>query len=438
MRDNSRVPDGPDQAQFTPADVTPADWVAALRVLRAVHRDPVLADDQAEFRTLVAGVNRQGRKHARARQVRPEPSRTGPSCYVCKARYEQAHSSNPALCQTCGEFNAAKRGGRTDLRGRVAVLTGGRVKIGYETSLRLLRDGARVIVTTRFPHDAARRYARETDVADWQHRLSLYGLDLRDLRAVQAFIDHLHASEAHLDILINNAAQTISRPAEFYAHLEAGERQALPGLETGIEVRQGAPSAVLDSSSATDHAGALSAYFPPGLLDADGQQLDLRPVNSWSLALPQVSTRELLEVHLVNAAAPFMLCAGLQVLLLASPHARRFIVNVSAMEGQFGRRHKTERHPHTNMAKAALNMLTRTSGPELARSGLYMTSVDTGWVTNEHPHPTAERMAGLGFSTPLDVIDGAARVYDPVVSGLNEPGRPYAGVFLKDYRPYAW
>lgn len=436
MSENVRVPNGPDQVQFSPAELTSADWVAALRVLRAVHRAPVLADDQAEFRTLVAGVNRLGRKHARAQQTQPEAPRNAkwPSCYVCKGRYEHPHPSNPALCPTCGDFSVAKRGGRTDLRGRLAVLTGGRVKIGYETSLRLLRDGARVIVTTRFPHDAARRYAAEADVADWQGRLSLYGLDLRDLRAVQAFVDHLHATEAHLDILINNAAQTISRPGDFYAHLHSGERQALPGVGAAIEVQRGAPLAALD-----DHlTDALAHYFPPGVLDADGQQLDLRPVNSWSLALPQVSTREMLEVHLVNAAAPFMLCAGLQPLLLASPHERRFIVNVSAMEGQFGRRHKTERHPHTNMAKAALNMLTRTSGPDLARSGLYMTSVDTGWVTNEHPHPTAERMAGLGFTTPLDVIDGAARVYDPVVSGLNEPGKPYAGVFLKNYRPYAW
>jgi len=212
-------------------DLTPQDWEAARRVLKAVLRDPALADPQPEFRTLVAGVNRLGRKHARQQGVQALPAppvgRDRPPCYICKARYDRPHPSNPSLCPSCGEFNFARRSLRADLTGRVAVLTGGRVKIGFETSLKLLRDGARVIVTTRFPQDAARRYAREADVADWQARLTLYGLDLRDLRGVQTFIGHLKATEPHLDLLINNAAQTISRPPAFYAHLLEGERQAM-------------------------------------------------------------------------------------------------------------------------------------------------------------------------------------------------------------------
>ncbi|WP_407569444.1 SDR family NAD(P)-dependent oxidoreductase [Deinococcus altitudinis] len=429
-------------------DLTSQDWETARRVLKAVLRDPALADLQPEFRTLVAGVNRLGRKHARQQQVLalpPAPVRRDlPPCYICKARHDQRHPSNPSLCPSCGEVNSNRRSARADLSGRVAVLTGGRVKIGYQASLKLLRDGARVIVTTRFPKDAARRYAQEPDVAEWQGRLSLYGLDLRDLRAVQGFIDHLRATEAHLDILINNAAQTISRPPEFYAHLLGGERQApstlppaspIPSAAVGLQILHPAQLAMIEG---TGQRAALDHHFPPGELDADGQQLDLRPGNSWSALLSEVGTREMLEVQLVNASAPFMLCSGLRGLLLASPFERRFIVNVSAMEGQFARRSKTDRHPHTNMAKAALNMLTRTSGPDLAKSGIYMTSVDTGWVTNENPHPKAERMAGLGFVPPLDVIDGASRIYHPIVSGLLQQGRPLFGVFLKDYRPYAW
>ena len=417
-------------------DPTPTDWEAAQRVLRAVLRDPALADDRAEFRTLVAGVNRAGRKHARQQAVPPaDVPRSGslPRCYICKDRFALPHPANPALCPACGTLNAHKRSARTDLTGRTVVLTGGRVKIGYALSLKLLRDGARVIVTTRFPQDAARRYAQEPDVADWQDRLALYGLDLRDLRGVQAFIRHLHETEPHLDLLINNAAQTIARPQEFYAHLLDGERQALPQEQAGLRILN--PSALL---RAEESSAALQAYFPSGALDADGQQIDLRPENSWSARLQDVSLRELLEVQLVNSSAPFLLCTGLLPLLRRSPFPRRFVVNVSAMEGQFTRRSKTERHPHTNMAKAALNMLTRTSGPDLAPDGIYMTSVDTGWITNEHPHPKAVRMEGLGFRPPLDIVDGAARIYDPVVVGLNEPQTPPYGVFLKDYRPYPW
>lgn len=419
-------------------DLTTADWETAHRVLRAVLRDPALADAQPEFRTLVAGVNRLGRKHARQQQGLREPAQDrgqpGPRCYICKARFTVPHPSNGALCPDCGARNALKRTARVDLTGRTAVLTGGRVKIGYAASLKLLRDGARVIVTTRFPQDAARRYAREPDAQEWLGRLALYGLDLRDLRGVQAFIEHLQRTEPHLDILINNAAQTISRPQQFYAHLLEGERQGLPAGESGLQILH--PSSLLSEDGVA--SGALAQYFPAGELDTDGQQLDLRPENSWSARLEDVGLRELLEVQLVNSSAPFLLCTGLLPLLRRSPFTRRFIVNVSAMEGQFTRKSKTERHPHTNMAKAALNMLTRTSGPDLATEGIYMTSVDTGWVTNENPYPKAVSMAGLGFTTPLDVIDGASRIYDPVVEGLREAQTPAFGVFLKDYRPYPW
>lgn len=422
-------------------DLTPQDWEAAQRVLRAVLRDPGLAEHQTQFKTLVAGVNRLGRKFSR-QQERLEPSAapTEPAtshlarCYICKRRRAEAHATHPALCPSCGAFNAAKRLGRADLSGRVAVLTGGRIKIGYETSLKLLRDGARVIVTSRFPQDAARRYALEPDAATWHGRLDLYRLDLRDLRAVQAFVDHLHATEPHLDLLINNAAQTIARPRAFYAHLLAGEAPARPPAG-GMRVFGPVPT---DRPAPQPTDAVLASYFPAGALDADGQQLDLRPSNSWSALLADIGPRELLEVQLANAVAPFMLCSGLRPLLLASPFERRFIVNVSAMEGQFAQRRKSQRHPHTNMAKAALNMLTRTSGPELARDGIYMTSVDTGWVSNQQPHPRAARMTEQGFVPPLDMTDAASRVYDPVVVGLTRPQTPYFGVLLKDYRPYPW
>jgi NAD(P)-dependent dehydrogenase (short-subunit alcohol dehydrogenase family) len=166
--------------------------------------------------------------------------------------------------------------------------------------------------------------------------------------------------------------------------------------------------------------------------------LDLRPRNSWRLRLGQIDTIEMLEVLLVNAAAPFILTNRLLPLLERSTHARRFIVNVSAMEGQFARNSKLPDHPHTNMAKAALNMLTRTSAGDLAERGIYMNSVDTGWITDEKPAHDAERVREQdGFYTPLDVIDGAARVYDPIAGGLGD-AEPLFGQFLKDYRPYPW
>ena len=181
------------------------------------------------------------------------------------------------------------------------------------------------------------------------------------------------------------------------------------------------------------NAGRIAAQTA---IDAGGLVPDLHPVNSWTQRVDEVDPLELLEVQLCNSTAPFILISRLRPALAASPARRTYVVNVSAMEGVFGRGYKGPGHPHTNMAKAALNMLTRTSAAELLTDGILMTSVDTGWITDERPHPTKMRLADEGFHAPLDLVDGAARVYDPIVRG--EAGEDLYGVFLKDYPPSAW
>ena len=145
-------------------------------------------------------------------------------------------------------------------------------------------------------------------------------------------------------------------------------------------------------------------------------------------------------MQLCNQIAPFLLVSRLRPSLRAAVErgARRaYVVNVSAMEGQFSRRYKGPGHPHTNMAKAALNMLTRTSASELFTTDqILMTAVDTGWITDERPHQTKLDIAAEGWHAPLDLVDGAARVYDPIVRG--EAGEDLYGVFLKDYEPHPW
>ncbi|WP_062348781.1 SDR family NAD(P)-dependent oxidoreductase [Herbidospora yilanensis] len=352
-------------------------------------------------------------------------------CYVCKAVYGQVHSVYHLLCPACAEENLTRRTARCDLRGRRALVTGGRVKIGFQTALKLLRDGAEVFVTTRFPADAARRYAAVPDAAEWLDRLHVHGVDLLDLPGVAGLLESVHARFDHLDVLVNNAAQTIRRPAAYHREVRAAESLPLEGPATRISVTTGVSPAALARPDAAP--GELEALFPAGLLDETGEPLDLRDRNSWSLRLHEVDAAEWLEVQLVNSFAPFLLTSRLRGLLEASPHPDRYVVQVSAMEGSFSRANKTVRHPHTNMAKAALNMLTRTAAPDYAASGIHMNSVDTGWCTDERPHP--ERAASR-FRPPLDVIDGAARVYDPVVRGVG--GDPVSGLFLKDYRPVEW
>jgi NAD(P)-dependent dehydrogenase (short-subunit alcohol dehydrogenase family) len=365
------------------------------------------------------------------------------TCYICKAEYIQVHFFYHLLCPECAEFNYRMRHLHADLKGRTALVTGGRVKIGFQTVLRLLRDGAKVIVTTRFPHSAARRFYAEADATDWADRLHLYGLDLRNIPAVERFARHLLDTEPHLDIVIHNAAQTIRRPPGFYQELAAVEQAPHETLSIEAQrlVRNDAPMTL----SITDSTALLPAIVPAvrDVLPADAledneERADSRPINSWLLRLDEVSAPEMLEVQLVNSVAPFVLNSRLKPLMMRSPFARRFIVNVSAMEGQF-RRHKTVFHPHTNMAKAALNMMTRTSGADYAQDGIYMNSVDTGWVTDENPTPIRLRnQEGLGFFAPLDIMDGMARIYHPIAVGVTDEAEPVFGLFLKDFVSCAW
>ena len=147
-------------------------------------------------------------------------------CYVCKQPYRELHPFYDQLCPPCAEFNFAKRSETADLEGRVAVLTGGRVKIGYQAGIKLLRAGAHLIVTTRFPRDSAARYAQEADFADWEDRLEIYGLDLRHTPSVEELCHHLLTTHDRLDYIVNNACQTVRRPPEFYRHMLELERAA--------------------------------------------------------------------------------------------------------------------------------------------------------------------------------------------------------------------
>jgi len=394
-------------------------------------------------------------------------------CYICKNDYTLVDAFYHYLCPGCAALSHAKRDQRTDLSGKRALLTGGRAKIGMYIALRLLRDGAHTTITTRFPKDAVRRFTALEDSGDWLHRLKVVGIDLRDPTQVIALADDV-AAAGPLDIVINNACQTVRRSPGAYANLVDMEAAPLPDLPVLPEmvsfdrVSEAHPAAIagaLAAHSVAHHEGeseehalamhtaasltalalkagnaSLEAHLAGTAVDAGGLLPDVQVNNSWTQVVDEVDPLELLEVQLCNSIAPFLLVSRLRPAMRAAVAAgarRAYVVNVSAMEGQFSRRYKGPGHPHTNMAKAALNMLTRTSAGEMFETDrILMTAVDTGWITDERPHADKLRIAGEGWHAPLDLVDGAARVYDPIV--LGESGEDVFGCFLKDFRPSPW
>ncbi|MGD9987718.1 SDR family NAD(P)-dependent oxidoreductase [Pseudonocardia sp.] len=442
-------------------------WKSVRQRRRKAKRDAVTEADRAVTEATATGA--PGRIDDETRGVPLVSATPGAtagtlqrarSCYTCKQRYTLVDAFYHQLCPPCAALNRSRRDARTDLTGRRALLTGGRAKIGMYIALRLLRDGAETTITTRFPHDAARRFAAMPDSADWLHRLRIVGIDLRDPAQVVRLADDV-AARGHLDVLINNAAQTVRRSPGSYSALVAAEHEALPAGTVPEVVRFGDVSAAhpaaltgalrpatLESAALSPHALtelALTAgsadpeRVEAGIvsIDAGGLLPDTAHVNSWTQPVEDVDPLELLEVQLCNQTAPFILISRLRPALAASPARRTYVVNVSAMEGQFHRAYKGPGHPHTNMSKAALNMLTRTSSTEMLETdGILMTAVDTGWITDERPHPMRLRLAQEGFHAPLDLVDGAARVYDPIVRG--EAGEDLHGCFLKDYEPSNW
>ena len=429
-------------------------------------------------------------KRATARNTLHNPN----ACYCCKKRFTEVHHFYASMCPSCAEENYYRRHFTCDMRGRYCIVTGARVKIGFRVALKLLKAGAFVVATTRFPEDARERFKRtdeellrkQKQKESFMSRLKIVAMDLRDLPALEKLCEKLNKELPRLDVIVNNACQTVRRPPTYYKHLLKGElvkkkerreKRKMIGNGGGEGENDNllltttttddtnnnddddewtVPTSVLQSQlevlekdkeyAAADEKSAMitttaktktNAVFPENVFDVNGQQVDLRTQNSWTMKLGEIETPELLEVLAVNAAAPFVLNGKLRALMkrtameLPVPSKTiktmqedekrcAFIVNVSAMEGKFYR-YKTANHPHTNMAKAALNMMTATCAKDYKKDFIYMTCVDTGWINDENPLPVASRIAKEhNFQTPIDEEDAAARVVGPIFESVAE------------------
>jgi NAD(P)-dependent dehydrogenase (short-subunit alcohol dehydrogenase family) len=379
-------------------------------------------------------------------------------CYECKTKIRSdkyRHVKYKSMCVLCGNINMFKRNTKSDQSGKIAIVTGGRIKIGYETALSLLKNGATVVVTSRFVDDCLERYSKEVSFDSFKDRLHIYQLNMLDEPNIKKFITYIKENFEHVDYLINNAAQTIRRPKQFYQHVidkyltYEDEEQIVhrdsdeilyvlngdEGRQLFIENNDIPTITDVDDCDDTEDNTQLTKdevlkkLFPVNKFDEFGQQIDLRTVNSWMLELDHVELKEFVEVMVINAIGPFILCQELKDLMAHSEESSEYswIINVTSMEGIFNWKYKPTRHPHTNMAKAALNMMTRTCGPYyLENCRIVMVGVDTGWNNSQQPDTYAR-------TTPVDCKDGSARILDPIYRKLTQHSVIYKDFKIIDY-----
>ncbi|KAL0484692.1 hypothetical protein AKO1_006631 [Acrasis kona] len=413
-------------------------------------------------------------------------------CYLC-GRYSQKSSNEEcverchAFCADCKRIEQDYCKQTRDLTGHVAIVTGARIKIGFEVCLRLLRAGCKVIATTRFVSDALDRFKEKGDYDQFKNLLlEIYPLDLRNGLAVNTFCEYITKKYPRISILINNAAQTVKRENQFYKkELKKEEKSIKKGLdeerkellsghlnylnsymipkkalkqETKLAIKnqpkkkkkkQESDEDISDSSlpfsddevsqsslksdsdqdkdEEVDQDDEDKDEHYPDEVDRFGVQVDNRENHTWNTKLNNVQDQEVIEVQAINNISPTLLVSKLQPLMKVDKNSqpkRSYIINVTSHEGQFNTTGKTDFHAHTNMSKAALNMLTRTLASEYARNGIIMNSVDTGWVSS----------AIKTFrEAPLDADNGAARVLFPIIKNNDE-----YGVLYKNYKPANW
>lgn len=318
------------------------------------------------------------------------------------------------ICPECSSLNRQMRELHCDLSGRTALVTGGRIKIGYAVCLRLLRQGAKVITVTRYPKSALEAYMQEPDYDFFKDRLTIIGFDLMRVDRIHELIYQVEQHcNGKLDILINNAAQTVKKSNEYYSQLTAHENNLqLESEHLFPLVKPETSFSIMPSIQAVDY----------GETDRD---------NSWVRKSEQISPQELLEVQLINVTAPFMLTSGLRKCLAYSKEINTFVINVSSVEGRFNTKQKLARHVHTNMAKASLNMMTHSIASDFSRDRIFVYSCDPGWVSNQFP---PEYEISKNFEPYLSFEDSAARVLYPITLHLNDQKIKDSGTFYKDYK----
>ena len=440
------------------------EWNACLHVLSILKDQPLNNPDNQKFGTLLKKISKNAKKQLSNHEaVKADTiaimkkstiaknailnktyygeesdleiptlikTKIAKNCYACNSQYHQIHSFYHRLCPDCAKLNFTNRSLKVDLSNRNVILTGGRIKVGYASALKILRCNANLTITTRFPAIAFENFQKEKDFEKWKDRLNIYGLDLRRIKDVEQFINDYSDKNNSLDILINNAAQTIQYDQHYYAKIQNQENNL---IAKNKELNRNKASI----QNLIEYPKDQLIPFEENDLNRFGQPIDQRLKNSWNSKLEEIDIIELLEVNLINQISPYILIKGLLPILKKSSFENKFIINVTSSEGQFSYENKTRFHPHTNMTKAALNMLTHTSAKDYAQNKIFLNCVDVGWISTGAIEPLRKKQFEAGYIPPLDPVDGAARILHPIYEQLKNK-KTIFGKLLKNYRITDW
>ena len=447
------------------------------------REDDILVEDTKDFE-MKKFLQKKRKKLKDKNQNNEKQKVIFKNCYICKEKFglDNIHPFYGNLCKKCGDYNYSFRTMKLDFSGRIAIVTGGRVKIGYYIATKLLSYGAKVLITSRFPKDALFKFQKDPEYEKWKNNLIVYPIDFRIFESTIKFVQFINDNFPHVDIIINNAAQTIRRTASYYKYLlpietkdlnkeddkkiikndfvnlqkqlQEGEKTQNPAKSKN-EIKNALISLMDNKSKEYQEILPLSVIASQirimeeksqphvTVMGGDGQPYDFsKGKNSWNFEFDEIPFQEFTEVQIINTWTPYYLCVKLKPLMMQSPFQDKYIVNVTSVEGIFNH-FKRSSHVHTNMAKAALNMFTRTCGSYLKDIGIYMTCVDTGWVS-----PMNEMNSLLDkdkknsyenefVNVPLDELDGAMRVLHPIIEGIKNKNYLF-GILLKDYVKSPW
>lgn len=462
----------PNEGKSTTKTPTAKEFHSTLKVLDYLQ-SPALSEpisDATPLSDIIAALNTEmgispGLRSALLSDSAVSDPNATRKCYICRRKFRRRESQYlyRTLCRPCGYFNLdaseLSLPPKLDLFGKTALVTGGRVNLGFHTAVRLLRCGANVIVSSRYPRDAARRLSSASDSAMWLSRLQVVGADFRTaadafqlVTAVKDLLEKWAMSPLH--VLINNAAQTLTDPvkAELKAIAQEGQLQddldpAAKGLlsNPGYEPRVRGGTAAGWAAGIGDHAMPLmenEGTNDPGYRAGERTHNGLQHGNdeetisksSWTQKITEIPYDDIISAFSVNTFVPLILCRELRAHMGDISNNRRngrasaYIINVSSREGILeDESPKKDHHVHTNMTKAAMNMITETDSRDMwEQKRIAMNTVDPGFMSAA---PECQPQDGC----PIGFDDGAARVLWPIARSKQDDGMVIRGQSLKHF-----